>query len=130
VLPGGQAPAIKNLHRAAVQVGVLECLEAFPRGDGARFHLQEFQGGGLRCAARCPGFSTHSLPQVTSAGRNLITVFSSVNTLRQLFSAPPEGVGYAGRPRKRPLACAHMAANVGVVGSRYMKVLFFPAFSS
>ena len=52
----------KNLHRIAVQVAVLDLSAAFRRRDVARVHLQELQGGGLRCAARCPGFSTHSLP--------------------------------------------------------------------
>lgn len=40
----------------------------FRGGDGARVHLRDCPGGGLRCAARCRGCSTHSRPQVTSAG--------------------------------------------------------------
>jgi len=128
IAPRLGAAAIKNLHRIAVQVSVPGLSKAFRRGDVARVHLQEFQGGGLRCAARCPGFSTHSLPQVTSAGRNLITVFSSVNTLRQLFSAAPEAVAHADRPCKRRPGTVRMHAIVGARCSPFMKVLFLRRF--
>ena len=42
----------------------------------------------MRCTARCLSASTHSLPQVTSAGRNLITVFSTVNNLAGEIASP------------------------------------------
>jgi hypothetical protein len=60
---------------------------AFLRRDVARVHLQDCQGGGLGCDARCPDCSTHSLPQVMSAARNLNTVFSTVNTFDEIFSS-------------------------------------------
>lgn len=51
----------------------------------ARVHLGDRQGGRLLCASRCLGDSTHSRPQETAAGRNLITVFSTVNNPREIF---------------------------------------------
>lgn len=84
-----------------MQVGVLGVTIAFSGGDGARVHLRDCPGGGLCRAARCRGCPTHSRPQVTSAGRNLITVFSAVNNLSQKNSrarpprSPPPGARHA-----------------------------------
>ena len=80
-----------------MQAGICGATDAFRGGDVARVHLQVCQGGGLRCAARCPGCSTHSLLQVMSAARNLNTVFSTVNTFVKIFSSPlATGAGGAG----------------------------------
>ena len=127
---GAPAPAIKNLQRGTVQVGVSERIAAFRGGDDARVHLQDCQGGGLRCAARCLGCSTHSLPQVMSAGRNLITVFSSVNTLVELFSGPSAHASNADACVRwaigaHALACERLARNLN-----FTKVLFFSTFDS
>src|SRR5690606_7260109 len=56
------------------------------------------QGGRLLCASRCLGDSTHSRPQETAAGRNLITVFSTVNNPREIFFR----VGAATEPARLP----------------------------
>ena len=58
----------------------------FPGGDGARVHRVDCSGGVPGCAARCRDDLAHSLPQVMSALRNLITVFSTVNNISQIFS--------------------------------------------
>lgn len=98
---GKEWPATKNPRREAMQVGVLGVTIAFSGGDGARVHLRDCPGGGLCRAARCRGCPTHSRPQVTSAGRNLITVFSAVNNLSQKNSrarpprSPPPGARHA-----------------------------------
>lgn len=59
----------------------------FREGDGACVHRMKFPGGGLSCVARFRFGPTHSLWLPPVLGRNLITVFSTVNTLRPLFSA-------------------------------------------
>ena len=71
----------------------------FDQGHGSGVRRRAFQrrtvrlrpplavAGGVAC--RAAGFRVvlaHSLPQGTSAGRNLITVFSTVNNLSQSFS--------------------------------------------
>lgn len=59
---------------------------AFRERVVARVHLGDRQGGRLLCASRCLCDSTHSRPQETAAGRNLITVFSTVNNPGENFS--------------------------------------------
>ncbi len=65
----------------------------FREGDGACVHRMNFPGGGLSCVARFRFGPTHSLWLPPVLGRNLITVFSTVNTLRPLFSAG-QSAGY------------------------------------
>ena len=69
-----------------MQVRVSGATFGFRGGDAARVHLGDRQGGSPCCVARCQRCCTHSLPQVASAGRNLITVFSAVNNPREIFS--------------------------------------------
>jgi hypothetical protein len=128
-LPGSRAPAIKNLHRETLQVDVAKWNATFFGGDDARVHLQDCQGGGLRCGARCPGCSTHSLPQVMSAGRNLITVFSAVNTLSQLFSiasacVPDVGARWNGQER-HPQPLLRIRYTTHVSANCFFSVLLF-----
>src|SRR3546814_1423570 len=54
-------------------------------GDDALCLLEEFPGRGLGCAARLRPGSTHSLLRQRLLQRNLITVFSTVNTLVMFF---------------------------------------------
>lgn len=56
-------------------------------------------GGGARGAAGYRVVFDHSLLQETSAGRNLITVFSTVNSLYQIFFAARARPGRCARPR-------------------------------
>ena len=58
----------------------------FRRGQCANVHRSNVAGGGPFNAARCRDRFAHLLPQETSAGRNLITVFVHVNNPAQLFS--------------------------------------------
>ncbi len=63
------------------------------RVHGARFrggnepcvHRFDCPVGGPFCAASCRVVCTHSLPQETSAGRNLITLFRTVNNFAHFF---------------------------------------------
>jgi hypothetical protein len=71
----------------------------FSGGDDARIHLVDDWGGVPGCIAHCRDGSAHSFPQVTSAGRNLITVFSTVNNLLQLFFVVPGVSGPATQAR-------------------------------
>ena len=75
---------------------------------GLRVHAARFRGGnepcvhrldrpvgGSFCAAGCRVVCAHSLPQETSAGRNLITLFRTVNICAHFFFRQ---VGVASRP--------------------------------
>ena len=71
---------------------------AFREGCGAGVHLFHVAGGGACGAAGYRVVFDHSLLQETSAGRNLITVFSAVNNLSQII--------FAVRAPRVGLACA------------------------
>jgi len=60
-------------------------IHAFREGCGAGVHLFDAAGGGACAAAGYRVGFDHSLLQETSAGRNLITVFSAVNILSQFI---------------------------------------------
>lgn len=60
----------------------------FLEGDVACVHRKKFPGGGLSCLARFRFGSTHSLLWPPLLGRNLITVFSTVNTPGGFFWVP------------------------------------------
>ncbi len=58
----------------------------FRKGQDANVHRFIVAGGGPFLTLRCRDRSTHSIPQESSAGRNLITLFCDVNNPAQLFS--------------------------------------------
>lgn len=58
---------------------------AFARGNESCVHRQGCTGGGSFCTARCRVGSAHSHLQEASAGRNLITLFHSVNNPSKKF---------------------------------------------
>ena len=63
--------------------------------------------GGIALGAACPcALLAHRIPQVTSAGRNLITLFSSVNNLSRSFSTPHVRQAQPAAPARRPRMCA------------------------
>jgi hypothetical protein len=74
----------------------------FRKGQDTNVHRFVVAGGGPFLTVRCRDRSTHSIPQETSAGRNLITVFRHVNNPSHFFldalsgrpgrtaSAPPQ----------------------------------------
>lgn len=62
-----------------------ECEIAFCEGCDAGVHLFDVTGGGPCCAADYCVVCAHSLPQETSAERNVITLFSTVNNPAKLF---------------------------------------------
>ena len=84
--------------------------EQFRRGQDANVHRFVVPGGGPFFTACCRDCFTHSLPQETSAGRNLITVFLPVNNRAHFFLPPvpgrnstPDG-GARRRSARAPLA--------------------------
>ena len=60
----------------------------FLGGDGACVHRKKFPGGGLSCLARFRLGPAHSLLWPPLLGRNLITLFSTVNTPAAFFRVP------------------------------------------
>lgn len=73
----------------------------FRRGDEACFHRNASPGGRSDCASRfCLG-RTHSLLLMQHLGRNLITVFSTVNTPHEKSSRDA-----------RPCACAELGTRL------------------
>jgi hypothetical protein len=64
------------------------CENPFREGNDPCFHRVDCPVGGSFCTASCFFVRTHSLPQETSAGRNLITLFHTVNTLAEFFFRP------------------------------------------
>lgn len=63
----------------------------FRSGDGAVIHLEEVRGGCLFYAARFRFVLTHSHLRQRLLGRNLITLFSTVNTPGEFFSGDGGG---------------------------------------
>ncbi len=66
-----------------------ECGQHFCRGSESCVHRFDCPGGGPFCAACCRAGFSHSRLQETSAGRNLITLFHTVNNRAYFFSGPP-----------------------------------------
>jgi hypothetical protein len=62
----------------------------FRKGQDTNVHRFIVAGGGPFLTVRCRDRSTHSIPQESSAGRNLITVFRHVNNPSQFFSDTPD----------------------------------------
>ncbi|QNP39839.1 hypothetical protein [Lysobacter solisilvae (ex Woo and Kim 2020)] len=83
----------------------------FRKGQDANVHRFIVAGGGPFLTVRCRDRSTHFIPQESSAGRNLITVFCHVNKLTQFFFRRGSGLSVAdgSRRRSRAAAIAHHA---------------------
>ncbi|HEV8693853.1 MAG TPA: hypothetical protein VGQ93_06670 [Lysobacter sp.] len=91
----------------------------FRKRQNANVHHFDVAGGGPFFTARCRDRLTHSIPQESSAGRNLITVFRHVNNLVQFFLAAvwvgASSIGAIARRRSASrlfdaqLRCAHRA---------------------
>lgn len=60
----------------------------FCRGSEPNVHRFDCPGGGPFCAACCRAWFSHSRLQETSAGRNLITLFMTVNNPAYFFLRP------------------------------------------
>ena len=108
----------------------------FSLREAGRIHRLKVPGGCPSFASRCGVDSTHSLRQAASAGRNLITVFFTVNTPPGFFPAPsrpcrrgfpPAGRRDTGAMRARiPGACNSDAENKRFF-SRAIRAVFFAA---
>jgi hypothetical protein len=61
----------------------------FRKGQDANVHRLVVAGGGPFLTVRCRDRLTHFVPQESSAGRNLITVFRPVNNPSQFFFGVP-----------------------------------------
>src|SRR3546814_17757690 len=81
---GKQKPGPPTATRVAC-IRPVRLREVFHRGKEIHVHHFDRQGGGPVCTARCRVVFAHSLPQSGSAGRNLITVFHSVNKCSRFF---------------------------------------------
>jgi hypothetical protein len=102
-------------------------IRGFREGDVACVHRKKFPGGGLSCVARFRLGRTHSLLWPPLLGRNLITVFSTVNTPTGFFCA--RMAVFAGdrtRPEARN-ASADACATDTAVGSVRKKILVLRA---
>ena len=73
----------------------------FHKGQHANVHRFNVAGGGPFFTARCRDCSTHFIPQESSAGRNLITVFRHVNNPEQIFFGLAPRPSDAGRADPR-----------------------------
>ena len=92
----------------------MHCVAAFFRGDEACFHRNGGPGGRSNCASRYRLDPTHSLLLGRHLGRNLITLFSTVNTLceKKSRSAPPSPAARAVDCRTHACrALAHYASS-------------------
>lgn len=113
-------------------------IHAFREGCGAGVHLFDAAGGGACAAAGYRVVFDHSLLQETSAGRNLITVFSSVNNFARSFSRRGDGDARAcaRRPRMEIVLRQHrglhppssiaMKASIGAAFARRGENLSMP----
>lgn len=73
----------------------------FCRGSEPCVHRFDCPGGGPICAACCRAGFSHSRLQETSAGRNLITLFMTVNNPADFFLGPLPGSATPSSPRAR-----------------------------
>lgn len=102
----------------------------FREGNESCVHRFDCPGGGSFFAARCRVRCTHSLPQETSAGRNLITLFRTVNNSGNFFSGPasPAPAGNRRRRRRERATIARRASHRKL--SNTLKAIFGAAFSA
>lgn len=71
---GNKKPAAHRVAGRVVEGGL-----RFREGDDARVHRYDCVGGGRQCGSCCRDGSAHSCPQAWLLGRNVDTVFSTVN---------------------------------------------------
>ena len=98
------------------------CENPFREGNDPCFHRVDCPVGGSFCTASCFFVRTHSLPQETSAGRNLITLFVHVNIPAQLFSRRPP-VPRAMRARRRAPTSGSERADLRADRARHIRKL-------
>lgn len=79
VRTGLQGAGRQRCHREGGCHRRRECGQHFCRGSEPCVHRFDCPGGGPICAACCRAGFSHSRLQETSAGRNLITLFRTVN---------------------------------------------------
>ena len=82
-VPGNRKPVAGMTAGRGMRAFLLAGVAIFRRGDEACFHRNACPDGRLDCASRFRPGPTHSLLLRRHLGRNLITVFSTVNTPRE-----------------------------------------------
>lgn len=102
----------------------------FREGNESCVHRFDCPGGGSFFAARCRVRCTHSLPQETSAGRNLITLFRTVNNSGKFFfgPAPADPDGKPPRRRRHDATIARRASHR--IRTNTLKAISGAAFSA
>lgn len=100
---GNRKPVTGKVAGSAIRAGALRCVAVFRGGDEACFRRNGGPGGRSVCASRFRLDPTHSLLLWRHLGRNLITLFSTVNTPREKKSrdAPPRSTARAVDRRMR-----------------------------
>lgn len=100
--------ARKNPRRRGGRIAGIGRDRVFAEETEPASTFMKFRGGGLSCATRFRFCPTHSLWWPRLLGRNLITVFSRVNTLQPFFSSEVNGggsgAGHRSRARRAPRA--------------------------
>jgi hypothetical protein len=100
----------------------------FRRGDEACFHRNAGPGGRSDCASRFRLERTHSLLLMQHLGRNLIMVFSTVNTLREKSPCAPQSRASAERDACRSHAPAAMMRRSPSARPAQSETSFFKRF--
>lgn len=100
----------------------------FRKGDEACSHRARLPDGRLVCALRFRLDPTCSLLVRVRLGRNLITLFSTVNTLREKKSRGARAMGAIDRSRMRPVGAARDCRAWAVSLRRKKKNAFFQRF--
>lgn len=100
----------------------------FRGGNEPCAHRLGCTGGGSFRTARCRDDLAHSLSQEASAGRNLITLFHSVNNLAKYFSAPRRRDGGRWRRQRHVVEVPTAALRWRGVTMCFCETAFFKYF--
>lgn len=119
----GSAPGARDSRRRSREDG-------FRRGDEACSHRERCPDGDSDCASRFRLDPTHSLLLGVRLGRNLITLFSTVNTPREKKSAAMRAAGERDRIEARREDATRARRIRASKPRRKKKIAFFKTFRS
>lgn len=125
---GKRKPGTGTVAGSAMRSGSIECSLVFRRGDEACFHRTPGPDGRSDCASRCCLEGTHSLLQCRHLGRNLITVFSTVNTPCREIRARTSCRRVASRRRRSPASAGMDVRGASSLLFHRIKTSFFQRF--
>lgn len=126
--PGNRKPVAGEAAGRAMRAALLAGVAVFRRGDEACFHRNAGPGGRLDCASRFRLGPTHSLLLRRHLGRNLITVFSTVNTPREKNGRTSPMPARARRGRRRARGAMRDARAAHRLASPRNETSFFKRF--